>query len=367
MTSNYGGVVNFKENVLSAFNELAADCVRNYNVIVADPTHDEISSNGNLTYLHGGSVPYSLGNKLAFYEKHLQEIVRQAGVDILLNFGDIPARVDCKQVFYFDWPYAVYDDMSLWSRMRLNDFGAKAGKRLYFSMTAQRPDTFIVQTQTMKRRLIRKYPKADIRVVDVGFNIGERAMLKCNADVAYDSPVLIYPTAMYPHKNLGILLNVAEVLKSHRFPVKFQLTFSDETGSKEAAFCNEVSKRGLDTYFQFLGRLTREKLVNEIRSATAIIMPTLIETYGLPYLEAQILRKPMFTSRRDFAEELCGEAAFYFDPLDAQDIAKVIMDNINNTSALKAKLVKSEDLVSKRISWPQAVDKINQIILEVVS
>ena len=91
-------------------------------------------------------------------------------------------------------------------------------------------------------------------------------------------------------------------------------------------------------------------------------MPTLIETYGLPYLEAQYLRKPMFTSKRDFSEDVCGHSAFYFDPLNPDDIAKVIINNINNKHKLLDKLLESDKLLNERITWQKSTDNVNNII-----
>ena len=36
--------------------------------------------------------------------------------------------------------------------------------------------------------------------------------------------------------------------------------------------------------------------------------------------------KPLFASDRDFVRDVCAEHAFYFDPLKADNIARVIAD-----------------------------------------
>ena len=89
-------------------------------------------------------------------------------------------------------------------------------------------------------------------------------------------------------------------------------------------------------------------------------MPTLIETYGLPYLEAQVLKKAMLTSDRDFARELCGEAAVYFDPLDPEDVAQAVRRVIEDP-VLKERLEEaSARNLEARIEWSDTV----RLILE---
>ena len=217
----------------------------------------------------------------------------------------------------------------------------------------------------MKNRLLRRKPSLRLEVVDVGFDIDEQVVSASSELVQAEVPTLIYPTVIYPHKNLGILVKVANRLKSQGFKLIFRLTFDASTGKKEADFCAEVKRNDITDYFEFTGRLTREELLDAISSATGFIMPTLIETYGLPYLEAQLLGKPMFTSDRDFARELCEDSAFYFDPLDDVSISQILIDYVCKPELLGEKLRISDTIFEKRISWADSVKLINKLTLSV--
>jgi len=361
MTWNTGGGIGSKQSYLKAFNSLKQDQHKFY-IIISNPSEDDIRAYPNLKFVDNLTPPIKIIEKVFFYEKKIAIISKSLNIDLLLNFGDIPARVPTKQLFYFDWPYAVYNNFSLWLRFKPKEIISKLAKRLYFFLTIKRCDSFIVQTNTMKNRLRFVHKKNNIYVVDVGFDAMEAKNYQSNELVINKTPTLIYPTAMYPHKNMNILIDVAKILKLQNFKLKFVLTINSLSGNSEANFCKKVLKAGLDDYFVFLGRLDRSELLEKINNSTAIIMPTLIETYGLPYLEAQYLRKPMFTSRRDFSEDVCGNSAFYFDPLNPNDIASVIIKNINNKDKLLNKLLESDKLLDKRITWQKSTDNINNII-----
>lgn len=366
MTSNTGGVVNFKKQVLCHLSDIAADGNDEYYVLV--DTHNTKAFSEKTRHLHfveNVEVPVSNTDKIKFYEQKIEAIAIDLKVDKLLNFGDIPARFSGKQVFYFDWPYAVYESTEVWLRMNPREFLSKLLKRFYFWRRISRCDLIVCQTETMKNRLLRRKPSLKLQVVDVGFDIDEQTVITSKEVMKTDAPILIYPTAIYPHKNLGVLIEVANRLKSLGFKLIFRLTFDESTGEKEAQFCANVKQQDIGDYFEFTGRLTRDELLKAIRSATGFIMPTLIETYGLPYLEAQLLGKPMFTSDRDFARELCGDSAFYFDPLDAESISQVLLDNIHKHELLEEKLTISNSMFEKKISWSESVKLINQLTLNV--
>jgi len=56
--------------------------------------------------------------------------------------------------------------------------------------------------------------------------------------------------------------------------------------------------------------------------ATALVMPSLVETVGLPMLEAASVGTPVVAADRPYARDVCGDAALYFDPLDPESLAR---------------------------------------------
>ena len=359
VTANTGGVIDFKRSVARALNEVASEFSCELYISYSADDFGDLSKFEKIKFISLPYIPKKAVDKIKFYERDLERILRSNDIDVVVNFGDIPARTRSFQIFYFDWPYAVYNDWSLWSKMRLNDLLSKSLKRIYFSITRNRPNRFIAQTQTMKRRLSQYVPEPKIEVIDVGFNASERDVNQ-EADFSSSGRDFIYPTAIYPHKNIYILADAAARLKKHSVVCTFVLTFDGTEGREEGNFVSLVNERRLEDYFEFTGRLSRIDLVRRMQQARAIIMPTLIETYGLPYLEAQVLKKAMLTSDRDFARELFGEAAVYFDPLDPEDVAQAVRRVIEDP-VLKERLEEaSARNLEARIEWSDTV----RLILE---
>ena len=70
-----------------------------------------------------------------------------------------------------------------------------------------------------------------------------------------------------------------------------------------------------------LDYLPAKLLLALIRSARAVLFPSLYEGFGLPVLEAMALGTPVLTSREGSLPEIAGEAAVFADAYDTDDIA----------------------------------------------
>lgn len=63
-----------------------------------------------------------------------------------------------------------------------------------------------------------------------------------------------------------------------------------------------------------LGRVPRETLVSLIAGASAVVVPSLYEGFGLPVLEAMAAGAPVVAARCSSLPEVCGDAGVLVDP-----------------------------------------------------
>ena len=64
-----------------------------------------------------------------------------------------------------------------------------------------------------------------------------------------------------------------------------------------------------------------ERLADLYSAAAALVHPSLHEGFGLTPLEAMTTGTPVIAARSPGVTEVCGEAALYVDPRDAEDLA----------------------------------------------
>jgi len=108
-----------------------------------------------------------------------------------------------------------------------------------------------------------------------------------------------------------------------------------------------------------LGPIERAAIPDYFAASDAMIMPSLLETFGIPYLEAMHFGVPVIGSDRDFCRDVCGEAALYPDPLSPASIRDAIV-RLRDEAGLRRRLVEAgrEQLRRFPRDWEQIAAKV---------
>jgi glycosyltransferase involved in cell wall biosynthesis len=77
------------------------------------------------------------------------------------------------------------------------------------------------------------------------------------------------------------------------------------------------------------GRLSDEEIAALFSRGLAFIFPSLYEGFGVPPLEAMFFACPVIASTADAVRETCGDAAAYFDPLNAEELQRRMLERIS--------------------------------------
>ena len=91
------------------------------------------------------------------------------------------------------------------------------------------------------------------------------------------------------------------------------------------------------------------------------IYPSLYEGFGIPPLEAMAFGCPTIVSNITSLPEVCGDAAYYVDPYDINDIAKGMKEVLENDNLRSNLINKGYDRV-KLFSWEKSAMKIMEVI-----
>ncbi|EHD2236852.1 glycosyltransferase family 4 protein [Vibrio vulnificus] len=172
--------------------------------------------------------------------------------------------------------------------------------------------------------------------------------------------VFLYLTRYYPHKNIEILLELAIKAKNDDKNWVFILTIDERQGKEVVTFQNNIVNLGVGDYFVLVGSVAYDDVYKLYNASHHVILPSLIESFSSMHIEAMIAGKTIFSSDRDFARTVCGESAYYFDPLDAEDIYRVVNGGIkkaNNSQALCKKRTFFE-----LSSWEDSYERIKNLI-----
>jgi len=82
-------------------------------------------------------------------------------------------------------------------------------------------------------------------------------------------------------------------------------------------------------------------------------MPSLVEGFGFPVIEAMACGLPVLASRTTALPEVGGEAALYFDPENVKDIIQAIQAILDNPD-LSCNLSQKGLRRAREFSWEKA-------------
>ena len=89
-------------------------------------------------------------------------------------------------------------------------------------------------------------------------------------------------------------------------------------------------QHGLHDRVILTGFVPDNDLVYLYSRATALVLPSLMEGFGLPAVEAMACGTPVISSRAGSLPEVVGDAGIYFDPTEVGSISEAIQSVLND-------------------------------------
>ena len=96
-------------------------------------------------------------------------------------------------------------------------------------------------------------------------------------------------------------------------------------------------------------------------AADLFAFPTLYEGFGIPVIEAQRCGTPVLTSCCSALPEVGGNAAIYVNPYDVEDIARGMLQVLQDL-ALSKKLSVEGRKNAERFSWQESACKLDKLV-----
>ena len=276
--------------------------------------------------------------------------------DVVFSMGNFAVPTKRKQVVVFMWPYATYPDDEVWKRLSWKDVQTRRAKITTFRKRLKYATVVSPQTKTSSDRLKRYYPDIQhIRVIPTAVSFTEYGkalsgdrMLK---DWSDSRKKLLCLTRYYPHKNLEVLLDVATRIKNEKKPYTIITTVADEQHAGAKKFLEDVDRLGLRSVIQNIGPVPMDEVPALYEVTDGLLLPTLLESFSGTYVDAMHFEKPIFTSDRDFAHDVCNDVAFYFDPLSADNILSIVEGAFETPGLISDKSRAGARLVRQLPGW----------------
>jgi glycosyltransferase involved in cell wall biosynthesis len=136
--------------------------------------------------------------------------------------------------------------------------------------------------------------------------------------------VVLTVSAKRPHKNLGRLLEALPRIRE--LVPDAVLVMPGNPTAHEEELRRLAESLAITDAVRFPPYVTAEELEGLYAIAECFVFPSLLEGFGLPILEAMRRSVPVVAADASSLPEVAGEAARYFDPLDAACLAEAVIE-----------------------------------------
>jgi len=228
--------------------------------------------------------------------------------DVALFFGNLPSlfRMRCPSYVYLQNRLLIdgqsLSTFSFKTRIRLHI------ERLLLAIFKNNANGFLVQTPTMEHILRKRFALHSLDIAVYPYR-AESLMTSCINDQINRSLDFIYPASGDAHKNHAVLLAAWKILWEQGIYPYLVLTLPADRFEQLVI---ETGTHALvaDGRIINMGFLDKSDLNDLYKKSKALIFPSLIESFGLPLLEA-----------KEFGLDiLAGELDYVRDIVDPQEV-----------------------------------------------
>jgi glycosyltransferase involved in cell wall biosynthesis len=118
-----------------------------------------------------------------------------------------------------------------------------------------------------------------------------------------------------------------------------------------------VERLGVGSRIRFVGNVPYAEMISWYRGALALVVPSFIETFGHPLLEAMLAGTPVVASDIPTFREVAGDAALYFPADDPVELARTLDRVMDDAAATRQRIAQGRERAA-RFTWERSVDAL---------
>jgi glycosyltransferase involved in cell wall biosynthesis len=294
-----------------------------------------------ITVRHGAVAPQSLGS-LAYANHHFLRWARQDRVDLFWSpRHHLPFLLPRKLpsvVTVHDLVWRRYPETLPWQNRLL--------ERAAMARSLAQARHVIAVSEFTRDEICSFYPSVRPRC-SVILEAGRE--LPPPESGQKPEPYFLFVGTREPRKNLPALLEAYCRLRQggHR---SHQLVIAGAAGWGDVPVAALCERLAIADSVRIEGYVTEARLAGLYAGATALVLPSVYEGFGLPVVEAMSYGTPAIVSDTAALPEVAGDAALYVNPAEPESIAAA-MKRLADDSALRQSLSEAAALRSGSFSW----------------
>ena len=239
--------------------------------------------------------------------------------------------------------------------------------RAMLFLAARRAVHIITVSEYSKAQLVEalRIPPSRITVIYNGVGPQFRRLDRTEAwktvceRVSLRPPYLLYVGSLKKHKNVDSLMEAFALLRQRKeFEHQLVIVGNDPSGKRD--LLERWRRLGVSKHVAWIPQVSTEILCHVYAGADLLILPSFVEGFGLPVLEAMACGTPVVCSRASSLPEVAGDAAEFFDPRSVEDLARAI-ERVLSSPGLQETLRCKGLERARRFSWEECARRHYQL------
>ncbi|MFA6423018.1 MAG: glycosyltransferase family 1 protein [Patescibacteria group bacterium] len=328
-------------------------------VVFTNPSYESPLKQDNFSFVKTDIKHYSLKEQTS-----LHKILNSYNLDLMhfVHFN--------KPIFYKKKSIATIHDLTL-SYFRTNPFIKQKIYDYMIKKTIKSVDHIITDAEFTKDKITEVYniDPDIISVIYLGYSdrfrpISNKTLIKSvTSGYNITKPYIVYLGQQRPHKNLARLVRAFSLFRKKG--LDYQLVFIGKKNPNYLEMNKEIEATDLKNNIIFTGFVPEDKIPVLISGSKLLVMPSLMEGFGLPVVEGFACHVPVASANTSSLPEVGGKAAAYFDPENVKEMAEVITSAVTD-KYIRNKLIDNIDVQLKKFSWHKMAKEIQQVYKKVI-
>jgi glycosyltransferase involved in cell wall biosynthesis len=191
------------------------------------------------------------------------------------------------------------------------------------------------------------------------------------AGVPETGRLIVYVGGFNPHKNLEMLVAVFAKIAAREEFADVRLVLAGECEKEVFHSYSGTIKRQVDQLdlvgrVIFTGYLGDDDLVELYNRATVLALPSLLEGFGLPAVEAAACGCPVVATTASPLPELLGAGGLFIDPMD-HDGWEQALQEVLRSGELRQQMGQAALAAARRLTWDHAAGQMMSALRKVVA
>ncbi|KKU12063.1 MAG: Glycosyl transferase group 1 [Parcubacteria group bacterium GW2011_GWC2_45_7] len=254
----------------------------------------------------------------------------------------------------------LYDAADLKRQRRSLNMALKGARQIIVPSKATRDD--LVHVGVKEER---------IAVIPHGVEKGDRPLFDSKRGLSPFSGFILFISRLEKKKNvLGLIRAFRRLIDNAPQPPltlrggdslqanggvtsDLKLILAGQLGYGGDEILHAINTLKLQDHVLHLGWTSREQYFELLKNAALLMLPSFGEGFGLPVLEAMAAGVPVVCSAIPALHEVGGEAAYYVDSQNSEDIARGMAEVLHNTKLRQEMISKGKER-AREFSWDKA-------------